>query len=76
MHHAMHHAMLHATHLAHAKMLADVGRVRVALAHAVLRLVRRQMRVDETEVRRAHAEGDGDAPLVGAHSAHACWHLG
>ena len=83
MHHAthdvqLHDAVLHAahSHLAHAQVLADVGRVGVALAHVVVTLVRGQVRVDEAQVRRAHAEGDGDATLVRAHAAHARRHLG
>ena len=68
-------AVHHAAHLAHAQVLADVGRVGVALAHVVIALVRRQVRVDEAQVRRAHAEGDGHAALVRAHAAHARRHL-
>ena len=75
-HYATHYAVHDATHLADAQVLADVGRVGVALAHMVVALVRRQVRVDEAQVRRAHAEGDGDATLVGAHAAHARRHLG
>ena len=39
-------------------------------------LVRGEVRVDEAQVRRAHAEGEGDPTLVRAHAAHARRHLG
>ena len=49
-HYATHYAVHDATHLADAQVLADVGRVGVALAHMVVALVRRQVRVDEAQV--------------------------